>query len=52
MEAIVRPVHECTAAATREALGEAAFQAAWMDGEKMTLEQILAEALSWGEGKE
>ena len=36
--------HEATLARTREALGEAAFSAAWKQGESLTLEQAIAEA--------
>jgi non-specific serine/threonine protein kinase len=39
-----REVHEASLARTREALGEAAFAAAWRQGERLSLEQAIAEA--------
>ena len=40
-----RAAHAQSAAATKAALGEAAFDAAWADGQAMTLEQAVAYAL-------
>jgi len=39
------PLHEDAVAATRAALGEEAFAAAWAEGQAMTLEQAVAYAL-------
>ena len=39
-----RATRERLMAAAREQLGEAAFAAAWAEGQEMTMEQALAEA--------
>jgi tetratricopeptide (TPR) repeat protein len=43
---VSRPDHAATVAAARPALGEAAFAAAWADGQTVTLEEVIAEALA------
>ena len=48
MDTDVRPLYERTVAAARAALGEAAFAAAWVEGQKMTLEQAITLALDGG----
>jgi hypothetical protein len=42
---VERPSYEATVTATRVALGEAAFAAAWAAGQALTLEEAVAEAL-------
>ncbi len=46
VEARVRQQHEADLAATRTGLGEAAFAAAWTAGQRLTLEEAVAEALA------
>ncbi len=41
----VKPLHEQTLAKTKEALGEAAFQAAWEEGSAWSLEEAVTKAL-------
>ena len=42
---MVRAVHDDTVAAARSGLGDGAFDAAWAEGQAMTLKQAVAYAL-------
>lgn len=42
---LLLPLHDRTVAATRMALGEAAFAAAWTEGRAMSLEEAVKYAL-------
>jgi hypothetical protein len=44
-----RAEHERIVAATREALGEVAFDAAWIRGHSLPLKEVIADTLSDGE---
>jgi hypothetical protein len=44
-----RAEHERIVAATREALGEVAFDAAWIRGHSLPLKEVIADPLSDGE---
>jgi non-specific serine/threonine protein kinase len=50
MEPVDRDAHERRLAALRTALGEAAFAAAWAEGQAMPLEQVIAAALGAAAG--
>ena len=43
---VERPGHEATVQAARTALGEEAFLAAWAEGQALSVEQVVAEALT------
>jgi non-specific serine/threonine protein kinase len=45
LHAMERPVHDCALTAIRTTLGEAAFTAAWTEGQAMELEEAIALAL-------
>jgi hypothetical protein len=45
---IERPAYQCLEVALRDALGEADLERAWAEGQALTLEQAIAEALDTG----